>query len=143
MIIDTFNLISVISGNVAKILIGLGLLFLIVKVLSKIFKNNKLREFLNKIKFPTYIFHKMMALAVILAIIHAFNVSLENGSAALVGWITVIIMIPLIVLGIKMGFSNDWKPFDEEHDAKWRKIRFIKWILTFFMIGFLGLHFFV
>ena len=143
MSINVFEFISIASGNVSKILIGLGLLFLIVKVLSKLFHNNKFGNTLNKFKFPTYIFHKMLAIATILAIIHAFNVSQSNQSAVLVGWLTIIIMIPLIALGIIMGFSNNWVPFDEAQDARWKKTRIIKWILTFFMIGFLGLHFFV
>lgn len=143
MINDVFNVISIVSGNASKILIGLGLLFLIVKVLSKLFNNTVIGDSLNKFKFPTYILHKMIVIAAILAVIHAFNVNVENQAAALVGWMTVLIMIPLIALGIMMGFSNDWKPFDEEHDARWKKIRIIKWILTFSMIGLLGLHFFV
>lgn len=143
MINDAFTLISVISGNGSKIFIGLGLIFLLVKLVEKVFHNNIIGGVLRKIKFPTYILHKMFAIAVILAVIHAFSINLENQSAVILGWVTVGVMIILMALGIKMGFDNNWVPFDEEKDRKWKKIRLMKWVLTFCMIGFLGLHFFV
>ncbi|MFX1538223.1 MAG: hypothetical protein ACFFDI_28845 [Promethearchaeota archaeon] len=146
MMSNGFELINEISVNFSKILLVIGLIFVVLKIIEKILNNQTYSAFYERIKLPLYYLHKACpALATILAFIHGFVyfwlLIPVNQTYIITGWLLGIAMLVLSILGVILGFKNDWKPFDEAKDSEWKIMRTVKWILTICVFLFLILHY--
>ncbi|NHJ03788.1 MAG: hypothetical protein EAX90_03120 [Candidatus Heimdallarchaeota archaeon] len=113
------------TALIAKILIGIGLIFVVWKLFTKIFKRNPAKVY-EKTKPVFYNLHKAgSAIATILAFIHGFTVSTTNLTDMITGGILGLAMALMTALGIVLGFKNKWIPFDEEKDREYKIIRII------------------
>lgn len=142
MLANGFELINTISVNLAKILLVVGMIYVVVKIITKVINNETFSALYERIKLPLYYLHKAgPVLATILGFIHGFVIVPLNQTYILTGWCLGICMIILSVLGIYLGFKNGWKPLDANQDSEWKKLRAIKWILTFCVFLLLFLHY--
>jgi len=118
--------------DISKVLLVVGLLFIIVKGLGK-----------RPSTYPAlYNLHKAgPALATILAFVHGLTIDPIDQTYATTGWFLGLSMLALFALGIFMGFNNKWVPFDDQKDAKFKKLRILKWILTATVIVALASHY--
>ena len=131
-------MINEILVNVAKILFGIGILFLLLKL----FINRKDEGDSEKLKILIYNVHKpCFALSTILGFIHGLTIVPINQTTIITGWLFGTCMILSCIIGIKMGFDNDWKPYNKEERSEHNKVRLLKWLLTILAIVFLGMHY--
>ena len=135
-------LASSILANIAKVLIVIGLVFMIWKIIKKQSKKRPYENSSSKAKKILYNLHKVgFILATILGFIHALLVDTDS-TYLISGWILGGSMIIMSILGIYLGFQSKWQPFVEEQDQQYKIIRIIKWILTPIMFLALIWHFF-
>jgi hypothetical protein len=119
--------------DIAKILVVLGIIFIIMKGLGK-----QLEGIYEKL----YILHKAApAFATILAFVHGLTIIPLNQNYVLTGWFLGFCMLALLILGVFLGFQSGWVPFDDEKNHQFKPLRIIKWILTVIMIIALGAHY--
>jgi len=81
--------------------------------------------------------------AVIFGFIHGIIRSPIDQIYTITGWLFGIVMVILTGLGAFLSIKTNSKPMTCEDDAKWRKIRVIKWILTVLVFPALALHYFL
>ncbi|MFX1284783.1 MAG: hypothetical protein ACFFB5_14075 [Promethearchaeota archaeon] len=138
MIASTNEIISELSSASAKILLLIGLIFIILKIIDKKWNNQPCHGFYVKRKVLLYQLHiNGCKFAIILSFVHGFTSTPVNQSDWITGWILGIIMLTLLGLGAILSIKNKSKPMDAEKDLEWKVIRFVKWGLT--GIGFLFL----
>ncbi len=131
-------MINEIIINVAKVLFGIGVLFLFLKL----FLTKKEEKISKSLKLIIYNIHKAsFILSTILGFIHGLTIIPINQTYVITGWLFGISTIILCVIGIRMGFKNKWTPYTKEERNKNKKVRSIKWILTILTIAFLGMHY--
>ncbi|MFW9997317.1 MAG: hypothetical protein ACFFD4_35060 [Candidatus Odinarchaeota archaeon] len=138
MIETEIGIISELSSSAAKILLVLGMVFIILKVIDKKLANQSISAFYEGKKLLLYHLHiNGTKLATVLAIVHGFTATPVDQSSVLTGWLLGIIMLVLMALGAVISIRNNSKPMDGEKNHEWRTIRIIKWVLT--LTGFLVL----
>ncbi len=119
-------------ADIAKILLGLGLIFIIVKGIGK------RPAAYGKL----YILHKAGAgIATVLGFIHGFTIVPQSQIYVTTGWFVGLSMLALLVIGVFLGFQNEWVPFDNDKDQKFKTLRIVKWILTLLVVIALGSHY--
>ena len=124
--------------DIAKILFAVGLLSSAFKILFI----KKYNQSTDSKKMIIYNLHKAsFALSIILGFIHGLTIVSVNQTYILTGWLFGLTMISLMIIGIRMGFKNDWKPYNKEQNTQHRKIRLFKWILTILVVALLGMHY--
>ncbi|MFX1238550.1 MAG: hypothetical protein ACFFAS_01950 [Promethearchaeota archaeon] len=124
--------------DIAKILFAVGLLSSVFKILF-IKKYNQITD--SKKMIICNLHKASFALCIILGFIHGLTIVPVNQTYVLTGWLFGLTTIILMVLGVRMGFQNDWKPYNKEQNSQHGKIRLIKWILTILAVALLGMHY--
>jgi hypothetical protein len=121
-------------ADIAKILIVLGLIFIVVKALGK------RPNYYSKL----YILHKAgPGLATVLAFVHGFTYVPISQTYIWTGWFLGLSLLALMFLGIFLGFRSNWIPFDAEKDKKYKTVRMLKWLLTIVVIIALATHYLI
>ncbi len=121
-------------ADIAKILVVLGLIFIIVKA------QGKRPGSYNSL----YILHKAgPGLATIIAFVHGLTYVPISQTYVVTGWFLGIALLSLMFLGIFLGFKSDWVPFDDEMNKKYRAVRLLKWLLTMIVIIALASHYLI
>ncbi|NHI93215.1 MAG: hypothetical protein EAX96_11990 [Candidatus Lokiarchaeota archaeon] len=134
-------MISIIFENLSKIFLVIGLVSIFLKIILVKRNYDQISE---KKKLIIYNIHKAsFSLSTIFAFIHGFTFVPINRTYIITGWLFGIVMIVLFLIGIKLGFQNNWKPYNEEENSKYKKIRALKWILTLLLMIFLVMHYFL
>ncbi|MFX1579508.1 MAG: hypothetical protein ACFFBJ_07645 [Promethearchaeota archaeon] len=119
-------------ADIAKILFGLGLIFIIVKGLGK--KPTTYGKL--------YILHKAGAgIATILSFIHGFTIVPQSQTYLITGWCVGLLLLSLFVVGVFLGFQNNWVPFDDDKNRRFKKLRIFKWLFTALIVIALGSHY--
>ncbi|NHJ85564.1 MAG: hypothetical protein FK734_08885 [Asgard group archaeon] len=135
-------LLSTITINISKVLILIGIIFIIWKMITKVKK--KPSNVYEKSKKIFYNLHKAgPGIALILSFVHGLTIEPINQTYVITGWIFGGLMLLLTGSGIFLGFQSKWTPFNEDQDAHYKIIRIIKWVLTVFLIAALILHYFL
>lgn len=130
--------ISSLLVNVSKILFGLSLIYIILKMLNR---KTELSWY-PKIKNALYQIHiNTGKFATILGIAHAVFVIPQSTIYWVTGTLFGAVMIILLGLGAYMSIKLN-KPMTEQENSEWRKIRLVKWLLTIFAVVFIALHYF-
>ncbi len=121
-------------ADIAKILIVLGLIFIVVKGLGK------RPGSYNKL----YILHKVgPGIATILAFIHGFTYVSISQNYVWTGWLLGLTLLALMSIGIFFGFKSNWVPFGAEENKRFRTLRILKWLLTVLLIIALAAHYLI
>lgn len=122
-------------ADIAKILFSLGLFFIILKAIGK-----RQSGMYSKL----YILHKAgPGLATILGFYHGLTIAPLSETYVLTGWILGFFLLVLMILGIKLGFSSEWIPFDEDQNKKFKRVRVLKWVLTLLVCAAMGAHYLI
>jgi len=121
-------------ADIAKILIVLGLIFIIVKGLGK------RPSYYNKL----YILHKAgPGLGTILAFVHGLTYTPISQTYVWTGWFLGLSLLALMLIGIFLGFKSNWVPFDDDKNKEYRALRLLKWLLTVIVIIALASHYLI
>lgn len=121
-------------ADIAKILVVLGLIFIIVKVLGK------RPNYYNKL----YILHKAgPGLATVLAFVHGLTYVPISQTYVWSGWFLGLSLLALMFIGIFLGFQSNWIPFDDDKNREFRALRVLKWLLTGLVIIALASHYLI
>lgn len=126
-------MISTVAALSAFALLILGLIFLLLKIFRKDLDSSAY-GILYRVHFNAPKF------ALLLALLHGFTVQPLEPTNYPSGWILVISLFALAVLGVYLGIKNNSKPMDEEADTRWKTLRIAKWIVTVVIVLFLVLH---
>jgi len=121
-------------ADIAKILIVLGLIFIVVKGLGK--RPGSYSKL--------YILHKAgPGIATILAFYHGLTYVPISQTYVWTGWLLGIILLALMAIGIFLGFKSNWVPFEDEMNKKYRVLRIVKWLLTALVIVAIAIHYLI
>lgn len=136
-----FAMLNVITVNICKIFLVLSLFYPVYKILNK----GKLLGGSNSYGTTKRVLYQLHVngskVAVIFAFIHGLIIPPIDQIYTITGWLLGIVMIILGALGAFLSIKTNSKPMSREDDAKWRKIRLIKWILTVLVFLVLALHY--
>ena len=137
--------VSEISSVISVFLLFIGLIFVVWKIINK--KSQKKDEhssarIYTKIEKPLYILHlTASAIGSILSIVHAVTAEPANVICKISGWMVLITLHLMSLMGFILGFKNKMQPFGSELDTENKQARRIKWILTIIAIIALFVHF--
>lgn len=119
MIASVNEIISELSASFAKILLLIGLIFVVLKIIDKKWNNQPCHGFYEKRNLLLYHLHiNGCKFAIILAFVHGFTSTSLNQSDWITGWIVGIIMVILLVLGAILSIKNKSKPMNAEKDSE-------------------------
>jgi hypothetical protein len=128
-------------GNISKVLLVLGTVFIITKLVNKQ-RGDKPDSFHNRNKKLLYQLHvNGSKIGVILGFVHGLTISPRASVYLLTGWFLGIVMLVLLGTGAYLSIKQKSRPMTAKDDEVWRTIRLLKWILTFILFPAIGIHY--
>lgn len=137
-------MLDTITVDACNIFLILGLPYPIYKIITKKKWQDASKPSPSITKRVLYQSHIIGPIVSVMAgFIHGLIITPWSQAYVTTGWLLGIVMVALGVTGAFLGIQTKFKPMTGDDDARWKKMRIAKWILTVLVFLTLALHYLI